>query len=244
MDGGVDLCCASAHKTLPVLTGGAYLHVAECAPSSFVKQAKSALATFGSTSPSYLILQSLDLANAMLNGDYPLRLREFAERVEKFRMDAEVQGYVFEGNEPTKLTLKPKAYGYLGSEFAELLREQGIECEFADRDHTVLMLTPEIGADGLERLAEAMDSIPRRPSITELPPKHPSLVSVLSVRDAMLAPTEYLPIEACEGRVLAAASVGCPPAVPLAICGDRLDREIIRCFNYYGIHHLWVVKNI
>ena len=55
MDQGVDLCCDSAHKTLPVLTGGAYLHIAVNAPGLFAEQAKSALALFGSTSPSYLI---------------------------------------------------------------------------------------------------------------------------------------------------------------------------------------------
>ena len=63
---GADLACDSAHKTLPVLTGGAYLHVAGGAPSIFCEQAKSALALFGTSSPSYLILQSLDAANRYL----------------------------------------------------------------------------------------------------------------------------------------------------------------------------------
>ena len=63
MDLGADLCCDSAHKTLPVLTGGAYLHIRD---AELAKQAKNALALFGSTSPSYLILQSLDAANALM----------------------------------------------------------------------------------------------------------------------------------------------------------------------------------
>ena len=243
MDSGVDICCSSAHKTLPVLTGGAYLHIANRAPACFLQQAKHALAMFGSTSPSYLILQSLDRANAVLAGDYPCQLQEFAERVLIFRSDAEKIGYVFEGDEATKLTVKTKAYGYFGTEFAALLREQGMECEFADRDYTVLMLTPEIGSEGLERLAHAMRSIPQRTAIDELAPSPSRLVSVMSVREAMLSPLEYLPVEACEGRVLASATVGCPPAVPLAICGERIDRQSIQSFLYHGIHHLWVVKN-
>ena len=62
---GADLCCDSAHKTLTVLTGGAYLHLG---PSVQADEAavRNALALFGSTSPSYLILQSLDAANAVL----------------------------------------------------------------------------------------------------------------------------------------------------------------------------------
>ena len=78
MDLGADLCCDSAHKTLPVLTGGAYLHVGRGAPAFFGENGRRALALFGSTSPSYLILQSLDLCNQYLAGDYPRRLAETA----------------------------------------------------------------------------------------------------------------------------------------------------------------------
>ena len=58
MDLGADICCDSAHKTLPVLTGGAYLHISKNAPEYFRACAKHAMALFGSTSPSYLILAS------------------------------------------------------------------------------------------------------------------------------------------------------------------------------------------
>lgn len=72
MDLGADMCCDSAHKTLPVLTGGAYLHIGKKAPETFAANAKSAMALFGSTSPSYLILQSLDLCNkAIADADTP-----------------------------------------------------------------------------------------------------------------------------------------------------------------------------
>ena len=69
LDLGADLCCDSAHKTLPALTGAAYLHLSEKLPSYFREETKTALALFGSTSPSYLILQSLDAANALLAGE-------------------------------------------------------------------------------------------------------------------------------------------------------------------------------
>ena len=54
-DLGADMCCSSAHKTLPVLTGGAYLHLAKSIDADPLAAAKDALALFGSTSPSYLI---------------------------------------------------------------------------------------------------------------------------------------------------------------------------------------------
>ena len=242
MDLGADLCCASAHKTLPVLTGGAYLHVSKDAPESFGSQAKNAMSLFGSTSPSYLILQSLDLANAELARDYSAELTEFAGEVANFRQEMEAHGYVFEGEEPMKLTLRTKSYGYLGTEYAERLRAEGIECEFADRDYTVLMLTPQIGVNGLERLRRAMGSIPRRTEIEEIPPRIFRPKRILTAREAMLSPSELLPVERCEGRVLASASVGCPPAVPIVVCGERIDCDAIKAFEYYGIRQIRVVK--
>ncbi|MBQ8415566.1 MAG: aminotransferase class V-fold PLP-dependent enzyme, partial [Clostridia bacterium] len=58
MDLGADMCCDSAHKTLPALTGSAYLHVSHHAPKQLWENAKIALSLFASNRPSYLILQS------------------------------------------------------------------------------------------------------------------------------------------------------------------------------------------
>ena len=85
LDEGADLCCDSAHKTLPVLTGGAYLHLSREAEAQVGRWAKSAMALFGSSSPSYLILQSLDLCNRYLSEDYPGRLAAFLPQVEQLR---------------------------------------------------------------------------------------------------------------------------------------------------------------
>ena len=82
LDLGADLCCDSAHKTLPVLTGGAYLHIAKTAPASLAENGKTALALFGSTSPSYLTLCSLDQCNRYLAEGYPARLQETAAQLE------------------------------------------------------------------------------------------------------------------------------------------------------------------
>jgi arginine/lysine/ornithine decarboxylase len=78
---GADICCDSAHKTLPVLTGGAYLHISPESAKLFADKAKKSLALFGSTSPSYLILQSLDAANKYIADGYREKLAEFIKAV-------------------------------------------------------------------------------------------------------------------------------------------------------------------
>ena len=242
IDLGADLCCDSAHKTLPVLTGGAYLHIAESMPQTLRAQAKDALALFGSTSPSYLILQSLDAANRTLAQGYRARLADFLPRVQRAKDALRAQGYALCGDEPLKLTLRTKPYGYRGAELAARLAEGGVVCEFADPDFLVMMLTPEIGERGLARMVDVLAAVPRRDAIWEEPPAFRRAERVMSIREAMLAPGERVPVEVSEGRVLASASVGCPPAVPVLVCGERIDAHAIACFGYYGIKTCMVVK--
>ena len=241
MDLGADMCCDSAHKTLPVLTGGAYLHLASDLSDLVSNQAKHALALFGSTSPSYLILQSLDGVNPYL-AEYPQLLMEFLHQLSTLKETLIKHGYCLVGNEPMKLTVSTKPYGYTGEALAERLLEDNIVCEFADADYLVLMLAPEIGHGGLERLKSCLLSIPRKTPILQMPPVPSMAQAVMSVREAMMSVCEDIPVEQCEGRTLAAASVGCPPAVPILVCGEKITQEAIACFQYYGIEYCTVVK--
>ena len=243
IDLGADLCCDSAHKTLPALTGGAYLHIAKHVSGLFAGDAKKALALFGSTSPSYLTLQSLDAVNAYLVNGYPQRLADFTERVQVCKSRLTAAGYTLCGDEPLKLTIHAKPYGYLGTELADWLQNQGIVCEFCDPDFLVLMLTPETGEGGIDRLERALCAIPKRVAITEQAPLLSIPEKKLSIRKAMLSDSESLPARDCLGRVLADAGVGCPPAVPIAVCGEVLDSAALRVFAYYGITHCTVVKD-
>lgn len=242
IDLGADICCDSAHKTLPVLTGGAYLHLSPAAPQLCFDQARTALALFGSTSPSYLILQSLDAANLTLGDGYRESLARFTAEVDALKARLVEKGWLLQGDEPLKLTLRAKPRGYTGAELAQALEAENIVCEFADPDFLVLMLTPEVGSDGLARLEAALDALAVRPAIDAAPPAFQPAARALSIRDAALSPCETLPVENCLGRILAAATVGCPPAVPILVCGERIDEHALACFRYYGIESCTVVR--
>ncbi|MGN1450913.1 MAG: amino acid decarboxylase, partial [Eubacteriales bacterium] len=124
---------------------------------------------------------------------------------------------------------------YDGRELAAVMREKNVFCEFYDPDFVVMMLTPETGRDGLERLERAMCGIPRRPALTGEPPEFCRQERVLSVREAVFFPRESVPVGKSAGRVLASMRVACPPAVPVVICGERIDGQAVKCFEYYGI---------
>lgn len=242
IDLGADICCDSAHKTLPVLTGGAYLHISNNAPALFAAEARRALALFGSTSPSYLILESLDAANRELAGDFPARLADMAERTSALRRKLAAHGFTVIGDEPMKLTVAAKPWGFTGTGLAAALESAGVVCEFADPDLLVVMFAPATGAAGLSRFETALTGIPRRQPLTDAPP-HPGMPrAAMRIRDAIMSPREELSVSAAEGRIIADVCVGCPPAVPIAVSGEIIDKNAVRCFEYYGIESCTVIK--
>ena len=240
MDLGADICCDSAHKTLPVLTGGAYLHLSE---QFSIAQGKNALMLFGSTSPSYLILQSLDAANVYLE-TYGQRLQPLLGAIRSLKENLRSHGFSLYGSEELKLTLETKAYGYRGTELADLLRKKNMEPEFADPDYVVLMLSAEMDSETSQLLEKTLTEIPRLPPILEKPPRFSPGEKALSIREAALSPWELLPTENCLGKILAVPAVGCPPAVPILVCGERIDENAVRAFTYYGISTCPVVKEV
>ena len=241
IDLGADLCCDSAHKTLPVITGGAYLHISYDAPSTLAQQAKVSMSLFGSSSPSYLILQSLDAANDRMTA-FRAALVGFLPEKETLVQRLTGYGYAMTGDEPLKITLCPKPFGYTGVQIAEILEENGIYPEFYDPDHVVLMLSPENSAGSLRHLEKTLCSLKRSDPITELPPCVPRPDMAIKPHQALLSESETLPIEDCLGRISAAAAISCPPAIPLAVCGERIDQHVVDCLRYYGVAGCAVIK--
>ena len=241
MELGADMCCDSAHKTLPVLTGGAYLHISHGADPILSDNARGALSIFGSTSPSYLILDSLDRANEELCSDLPGRLEALARQLDGIRERLTKRGYILTGDEPCKLTLMPKSYGYTGNGLAKILIDNGIVPEFYDPDYLVLMPSPAV-AHRLGELEQVLLSLPKRRAITDTPPCLPQRIQALSPREALYSPSRLTPVELAAGHTVAALTVGCPPAVPILTLGQRVTEEALPLLCYYGISHLRVIK--
>ncbi len=238
---GADMCSDSAHKTLPVLTGGGYLHIRKDAPSVLFENAQRAMSLFASTSPSYLILSSLDIANKALCEDYSEKLERTAERLKNLKASLERKGYEQTSSEPMKLTIYAKNYGYEGEALASILEKKGIVCEFADKDFLVMMFTPSVTEEEFTLIEKAFDEIERKSPIFEKAPQVTPLEKVLSPREAMFRKGELLPLSECEGKILCEESVSCPPAVPILVCGERITKNALRLFSYYGIEKLRVI---
>lgn len=239
MDLGADICADSAHKTLPVLTGGAYLHISHHAPQCMVENAKRALGLFGSTSPSYLILSSLDLCNAYLSEEFEHKLNICAELVLKTKKTLRNTGWNVLDTEPLKLVVKiPSAHR---SDIARKLASGNVVCEYMDSDYVVFMVTTENTAEDLERIVLAFGTNDMNDRNIQCPIETKT-ISVCTIREAMLSNGEEVDLSEALGRICRVPTVSCPPAIPIAVPGERITKEMINVFHHYGVTNIDVVK--
>jgi orn/lys/arg decarboxylase, major region len=233
---GADMCCDSAHKMLPALTGAAMLHTRL---SEYAGLLKRAMSLFASTSPSYLIMLSLDLCNKYIseniNDDIKMNLKQISQLKKEFSGKL-----VFAETEPFHITVKASESGFDGSSLAERLRENGVECEYYDSSIVVLLMSPMSRREDYIRLSsslrKAIASAERnnteRPSemfLNKLPER------AASIREAVFSPCEEIPVEHSVGRICGAVRVPCPPAIPIAASGEIINEECVKIFKNYGI---------
>lgn len=244
---GADMTADSSHKTLPVLTGGAMLHLGR---TEYIADAKSRMALFGSTSPSYPVMASLDLARAWLEEEGAAAFGRLEERAAHIKDVCRRVGVpTAEGRcDPVRLTLRTGAVGLSGGAAERYFREKGCQAEHADGSHIVFILTPFHTDAELARLAAAIQELPDRrpdslsgtvrPDFSALPVAQ----RILSVRQALFSPSEYLPTSHAAGRVAAESACPCPPGVPVVIPGEKISQEGAQILLEAGILQVKVVK--
>ena len=239
---GADMCCDSAHKTLPCVTGGALLHISENAPEGFAEKAKTVMSMFGSTSPSYLILQSLDLCGDMISsGEFGKLLSQTVSRLDDCKQRLTSLGWKLCGSEKLKLTVRAADCGYDGNQLADILRSFGIEPEYSDSGYTVLMAGVGNTLQDFERLVGAFEKIPVRPPLErELLPLCKA-GRVMSVRQAAFGRYKTVSVDSALGKVCALTVTACQPSVPVAVSGEVISEQIIKILKRYSIFEINVL---
>lgn len=242
IDLGADLCCDSAHKTLPVLTGGAYLHLSDSLNKEWKSQVKHFMEYFSSTSPSYLIMASLDAANEVLDDTFRKSLFECIRYVDSLKNTLVQHGYTILSGEPMKFTISTKDYGYTGNEIANLLMDCDIYPEFYDSDYIVLMPSPYNTKEDFIRLEICLCEIERKKAILTSFPKLECAQKVMNVRQALFAPSMKVDVSKSLGQICSSVIVSCPPAILPVIPGEIISESAIEVMKYYGIESVRVVK--
>lgn len=244
---GADICCDSAHKTLPVLTGGAYLHLQKNVVDELNGIEKDIMALFGSTSPSYLTMISMDLCNKYMAEDFKEDINNICKQVNILKNEVIKMGYTLEGTEPLKLTIYASKSGIFGDVLADYLRINKVECEYSDRDFVVLMFSPGNDKKDFKRINKALkvaldSAISDETDNVKENVKTEHMQSAMSIREAVMSSQKKIPVKEASGMVCGMSIVSCPPAIPVVVSGEIITKETIDRLIYNGIECISVVN--
>ena len=207
-----------------------------------MENAVTALSLHASTSPSYVILQSLDNVNKLLH-DNPCYFDKAICRLDKLKAELTDCGYTLVGDERLKLTIATKPYGYTGEEVASYLESKNIYVEFCDKDFVTMVFSPCNKKSDFNKVFKALASLPKRDEINIAPPTAHILEVGMDMSTALFAPYEIVAVNDAVGRILSSPTVSCPPAIPVAVCGEIIDDKAVEIMKYYSINTCIVVKN-
>jgi len=195
-------------------------------------------ALFGTASPSYVLLASLDAAM--------VEMREngrdmWAKAVAFTHVLRQRDERVVRADDPAKLVVVTgDGYG----DAARLESEFGVVCEMADANRIVFMLSPHNTEDDLSRLERALEKIPKRDVIVQAEPKYIPR-GILTPREACFAPRERVLLRDAAGRTAACVFGKSPPGAPVFAPGEEIDKkslDILFGMCYTGEESLWVVR--
>jgi arginine/lysine/ornithine decarboxylase len=250
---GASITADSAHKTLPVLTGGAMLHIgADC--SCDRSEAKAAMAFFGSTSPSFPVLASLDLARSWWVQEGKKAYRQTADVVRQLQRtakQADIRVDVNELRDPARLTLDTLSIGIDGIGAASFFRSQGCEPEYADGRYIVFIITPFNTEEELQRLESAIRGLAVAKQHGQLNNHNARFAYTyagskprfsLAPREALLAPSETIAVSDAVGRISARAVCPCPPGIAAVVPGEIIDGQAAEKLSQCGFQKLVVLK--
>lgn len=241
---GCAMSADSAHKTLPVLTGGAWLHVND---ERFVNNVKQSMLMFGSTSPSYPVMASMDLCRIWLEQFGKASFEYLEIKVQKIKNLAKKKGIYIPNesvSDPVRITLGVFNVGYTGYEFCEHLYNYTIEPEMCDENYVVLIATPFNDDLDFERLYNAISSLKIRNkkanSICFIGENLPE--AVLTPREALMAKSVFKSLRDCKNKIASEIVCPCPPGVPVVMPGEKIGDEELYALKSYGISEISVVK--
>ncbi len=233
---GADLVVQGTHKTLGALTQGAVLHLGR--ESSFAgERIERALDLLQTTSPSYLIMASLEGAvwDASTRGEQQWtglaeRAQQLVERLTaggwRVLTERDVGTYGIAGLDPAKILLHTPASGVrLARDLAESF---GIQAELWDNDNILFLLGAGDSADSLEKLERALLRLGAVQPGAARKLFQPSLpVQVLTPRHAYFAPKSEISLTEAAGKICGGTLAPYPPGVPVIVPGEVFSQEIV-----------------
>lgn len=232
---GADIWTESAHKTLPAMNQCACLCVGKNSPVK-AREVKQALSIFQTTSPSYILLSSIDYAHAFMRDKGEQELFRIINLASKYEEMINSLPYFFcpeivqrgvTDKDPLKMIIDVSGSGYTGLSVRDTLAEDGIHIEAADLKNILLMLSPGTSGADLETLYGALKRIKKiyGKNIYFSPYSMPEATKY-SQNAHDWGNIEKVRLEESVGRISAGPACVYPPAEAVIFRGQQISNEI------------------
>jgi len=245
LDAGADLCVQSTHKIVGGMTQASMLHAK--AGRINIDDVTNTLKLLQTTSPSYILMASLDLARMQMATEGKKLLNRTIKLAEEARAEINkitgiscfskerAQQAGMADMDVTKLTITVSDLGLSGYHVSQMLNTRfGIQVEMADPFHVLVIVSIGDRQDDLNRLVEALRQISAETGLqgTLLPldKVHPPKLTnrfVMTPREAFYSDTDLVNIDQATGRVAAEIVTVYPPGIPLLVPGEDISKDAI-----------------
>ena len=234
-----DYVVLSAHKTLPALTQGSYL-----LSNTDDNDVEFYLNTFMTTSPSYLIMSSLDYARYYLDEYGYDEYERLINKAEKYRsiinslnkvhiISKEDLAEDYDIDKSRYIVTVSKEYS--GHKLLEYLREQGIQCEMSFASGVVLLLSPINDDDDFKKLLKSFENLQLKDIRQDNYSKYYSFIpkKVLEPYEVFKKECKYIKINEADKNIACEAIIPYPPGIPLLCPGEVITKEAIDIIDDY-----------
>lgn len=230
---GADGVVQSIHKTGGSLTQSSMCHLGKGHILSPAR-VREMLRLVQSTSPSYLLMASLDMARREL----ALRGRETWQHAMELASDARSKLAalprirVHPSDDPTKVIIDVRGRGVSGFQAADWLWSRGVAMESAGLGYVLAVMSPGDSAETVHHLVTAVRELPEGPGVQPRPPVPPWPEVVLTPREAYLGKKEHIPLASGVGRIAAEMVAPYPPGIPVVAPGELITAEVVSYLQY------------
>ena len=248
---GADVVINSVHKTLPCLTQTGVIHL--CSSRVSREKLKRFLGIYQSSSPSYILMASIDACMDKMVTDGKEMFREFTRILEKARrrlseckyirlVSPEIGSAGVFDYDRSKLIFSTRYTSMTGTELAQLLLEKyHIQVEMQTEHYVLALAAVGDSEEGFERLCRAIEEIDQEESQKKRKTEgqiaervaYTSMNQLMSVTEAMEAESEVCRLEESVGRISAEFGYLYPPGIPLIVPGEQITGQFIRNMRIY-----------
>ena len=237
---GADLSVQSTHKVLSAMTQASMLHLQGNRVSD--RRISQALQLVQSTSPSYLLLASLDAARQQMATQgkelmsKTLALATQANQIAQIPNLSLFKSKIQPGCkylDPTRLTINVAKLGITGFEADEILQKLGVTCELPLLQHLTFIISVGNTTEDIQELIQACRTLSQfkanshQLSAISYQLSVISYQSVISPREAYFTATETIPMNEAGDRPCGELICPYPPGIPLLMPGETITTEAI-----------------